>query len=63
MRRVVGFFGRVQQEGKIKCRRNKNTTFEISPPKKKKKLKKPHVYSLSWFSSDKKGKDVLKIHF
>lgn len=63
MRRVVGFFGRVQQEGKIKCRRNKNTTFEISPPKKKKLLKKPHVYSLSWFSSDKKGKDVLKIHF
>lgn len=36
MRRLVVFFsfGMVQQERKIKCRKNKNNAFEISPSKK-----------------------------
>lgn len=56
MRRVVGFFGRVQQEGKIKCRRNKNTTFEISPPKKNQVKKTPCLQSLLvFFRQEREG--------
>lgn len=56
MRRVVGFFGRVQQERKIKCRRNKNTTFEISPPKKNQVKKTPCLQSLLvFFRQEREG--------